>query len=78
LKFFSLFVGGGGYNLVNTSKLFTKLTSILVEEEISNEIPESEKYFEMYEPEFHLKIKKGKDKNLNTKEELDEMISFFK
>jgi hypothetical protein len=49
-----------------------------VEEEISNEIPESEKYFEMYEPEFHLKIKKGKDKNLNTKEELDEMISFFK
>jgi acetoin utilization deacetylase AcuC-like enzyme len=72
-----LILGGGGYNIVNTSKLFTKLTSILVEEDISNEIPESEKYFEMYEPEFQLNIKKGKDKNLNTKEELDKIISFF-
>ena len=43
-------------------------------EKISFEIPENEKYFEIYEPEFNLNIKKGKEKNLNTKEYLDEMI----
>eukprot|EP01080_Neovahlkampfia_damariscottae_P005038 gene5038-8634_t len=72
-----LVLGGGGYNNKNVSKLFTTLTSIILNEKISNDIPENEKYFELYAPEFNLEIKKGKDKNLNSKEDLDEIIDFI-
>lgn len=52
-----LVLGGGGYTLRNVSRCWTYETSLLVDEEISNEIPYSE-YVQYFSPDFSLLLDK--------------------
>ncbi|KAG9510141.1 Histone deacetylase 3 [Fragariocoptes setiger] len=52
-----LVLGGGGYTLRNVSRCWTYETSLLVDEEISNEIPYSE-YVQYFSPDFTLLLDK--------------------
>ncbi|KAB0791481.1 hypothetical protein PPYR_03281 [Photinus pyralis] len=49
----TLVVGGGGYTLRNVARCWTYETSLLVDEEISNELPYTE-YLEFFAPDFTL------------------------
>ncbi|XP_026333194.1 histone deacetylase 3 isoform X1 [Hyposmocoma kahamanoa] len=49
----TLVVGGGGYTLRNVARCWTYETSLLVEENISNELPYTE-YLEFFAPDFQL------------------------
>ncbi|GFS34145.1 histone deacetylase 3 [Trichonephila inaurata madagascariensis] len=57
-----LVLGGGGYTVRNVSRCWTYETSLLVEENISSEIPYNE-YFEYFAPDFTL------HPNINTKQD---------
>jgi histone deacetylase 8 len=48
----TLLLGGGGYNHANTARLWTKLTAVAVNTEISNEIPEHP-HWNLYGPGIH-------------------------
>lgn len=52
-----LVLGGGGYTLRNVSRCWTYETSLLVDEEINNEIPYSE-YVQYFSPDFTLLLDK--------------------
>ncbi|EEY65409.1 histone deacetylase, putative [Phytophthora infestans T30-4] len=66
-----LVLGGGGYRIRNVSRAWAYETSILVNQEVSNNIPYND-YFEFYSPEFKLHLAPDKDlKNDNTKEYLE-------
>jgi len=47
-------LGGGGYNFINTSKTWTRLTAASVGVQLSNDIPEDEHFFLEYGPSFEL------------------------
>ncbi|KPJ07782.1 Histone deacetylase 3 [Papilio machaon] len=49
----TLVVGGGGYTLRNVARCWTYETSLLVDENISNELPYTE-YLEFFAPDFQL------------------------
>lgn len=49
----TLVVGGGGYTLRNVARCWTYETSLLVEEQISNELPFTD-YLEFFAPDFTL------------------------
>lgn len=66
-------LGGGGYNLVNTAKCWTYLTSVILAREIPSEIPEH-KYFTLYGPDFDLEITPSHRKDCNTKDELGRTV----
>ena len=44
----TLFLGGGGYNLMNAAKCWTYLTSVIVGASISTEIPDHDVSFDFY------------------------------
>jgi acetoin utilization deacetylase AcuC-like enzyme len=48
----TLLLGGGGYNHANAGRLWTKLTAVAVNTDISNEIPEHS-YWDLYGPGFN-------------------------
>lgn len=68
-----LFLGGGGYNKVNTAKLWTNLTSVITNTPISNDIPEH-KFFTLYGPSFELEVTPGLRKSNNSQAALDSII----
>lgn len=73
-----LVVGGGGYTLRNVARCWTYETSLLVDEQIPNEIPYNE-YFEYFSPDFTLLLDKPCGEathNANTRQYL-EMITKF-
>ncbi|KAG6965127.1 hypothetical protein JG688_00007408 [Phytophthora aleatoria] len=66
-----LVLGGGGYRIRNVSRAWAYETSVLVNQEVSNNIPYND-YFEFYSPDFKLHLVPDKDlKNDNTKEYLE-------
>ncbi|KAG7381547.1 Histone deacetylase 3 [Phytophthora pseudosyringae] len=66
-----LVVGGGGYRIRNVSRAWAYETSILLNQEVSNDIPYND-YFEFYAPDFKLHLVPDKElKNDNTKEYLE-------
>ncbi|XP_042218643.1 histone deacetylase 8-like isoform X2 [Homarus americanus] len=69
----TLFLGGGGYNKVNTAKLWTTITSEILNIPISAEIPEHQ-FFPLYGPSFELEVTAGLRKSENTQKSLDETI----
>lgn len=69
----SLILGGGGYNPANVARCWAFLTSLIVEEELSNEIPDH-KYLLAYGPDYELNIIPGKRIDFNKQEELDEIL----
>lgn len=66
-----LVLGGGGYTIRNVARCWTYETSILLDEQVSNEIPANE-YYEYFGPDFSLHPEIGtKHENTNTKQYLD-------
>lgn len=73
-----LVLGGGGYTPKNVARAWTYETSVLVNEQINNEIPYSE-YFEYFAPDFTLLLDKPCGENVhnaNTKNYLDNIIKY--
>ncbi|KAF1784362.1 Histone deacetylase domain [Phytophthora cactorum] len=67
-----LVLGGGGYTIRNVSRAWAYETSILLDEEVSNNIPYND-YFEFYAPNFKLHLEPDPDlENANSREYLDE------
>lgn len=61
----AIFLGGGGYNFANTSRLWCAITGLLVNKsksKLCNDIPEHE-YFLEYKPDYELNTTKGLIKN---------------
>lgn len=66
-----LVVGGGGYRMRNVSRAWAYETSILVGQEVSDNIPYND-YFEFYAPTFKLHLDPDPElKNDNSKEYLE-------
>lgn len=65
-------LGGGGYTIRNVSRAWAYETSVLVGEEVSNNIPYND-YFEYYAPNFKLHLEPDPDlENSNSREYLEE------
>lgn len=66
----TLFLGGGGYNLPNTARCWTYLTSIIVGLKIPTSIPDSSEDLMCYSPDFELDILPGNRSDQNTAEDM--------
>ena len=67
-----LVLGGGGYTIRNVARAWAYETSILLNEEVSNNIPYND-YFEFYAPNFKLHLEPDPDlEDANSREYLDE------
>lgn len=66
----TLVVGGGGYTLRNVARCWTYETSLLVDEQISNDLPYTE-YFEYFAPDFTLHPEIVTRYNANTRQYLE-------
>ncbi|XP_045770219.1 histone deacetylase 3 [Maniola jurtina] len=66
----TLVVGGGGYTLRNVARCWTFETSLLVDENISNELPYTE-YLEFFAPDFQLHPEISSTSNANSKQYLE-------
>lgn len=72
----TLVVGGGGYTPRNVARVWTYETSLLIDNQISNELPMND-YLEFFAPDFtlHPEIPSRQD-NANTKQYLDSINKF--
>jgi len=69
----TLVLGGGGYTIKNVARCWTYETSLVLNEEISNELPFND-YFEYFGPDFQLHPQfEARYDNLNTKQYLDNL-----
>jgi len=67
----TLVLGGGGYTIRNVARCWAYETSVLLETEISNDIPYND-YFEYYAPDFKLHLSPDPVReNLNTESSLE-------
>ena len=64
-----LVLGGGGYTLRNVARAWTYETSLLINEELSNEIPEND-FAEYFCPEYKIHMPTSNMENMNSKEYL--------
>eukprot|EP00092_Neocalanus_flemingeri_P032497 GFUD01035344.1.p1 GENE.GFUD01035344.1~~GFUD01035344.1.p1 ORF type:complete len:395 (+),score=158.33 GFUD01035344.1:106-1185(+) len=69
-----LLLGGGGYNLPNTAKLWTLLTARVAGMELDTDIPDCDHFFTEYGPDFQLGMSRGCVRNRNVEEEVDRLI----
>ena len=66
-----LVTGGGGYTVRNVSRCWTYETAVLLDQEISNDLPgQGNPYFGYYGPDYHLHISKSNMVNLNSEADL--------
>lgn len=70
----TLVVGGGGYTVRNVARCWTYETSVLLDTEVSNDLPFND-YFEYFSPDFQLipEALPLKYDNLNSKQSLDNL-----
>ncbi|KAG4301980.1 hypothetical protein PCANB_002019 [Pneumocystis canis] len=68
-----LILGGGGYENTIVSRCYAYLTSVILNTEISNDIPEHD-FFEFYAPDFELLLNEGYMKDENTDEYIQNAI----
>jgi histone deacetylase 1/2 len=61
----TLVLGGGGYTIRNVARCWAYETSVLLDTEVSNDIPYND-YFEYYAPDFKLHLNPEPRENLNT------------
>lgn len=66
----TLVLGGGGYTIRNVARCWAYETAVLLDKEISNDIPFND-YYEFYAPDYELHLQPEPMENLNTKESLD-------
>lgn len=62
-----LVLGGGGYTIRNVARCWAFETSVVLDKEISNDIPFND-YYEYYAPDFELHLTPENMENLNTRE----------
>ncbi|XP_053691845.1 histone deacetylase 8-like [Sabethes cyaneus] len=73
----AMFLGGGGYNAVNTAKYWTELTAVICNEKLDNDIPDND-FFLNYGPDFVLNIYPTQAVDRNNVHELSKNISIIK
>jgi len=73
-----LLLGGGGYNIPNSVRCWTRITSDLVGLELSDQIPDTDPYFLEYGPDFTLAVTPTNVKNSNTKKNIEDLLDFVK
>ncbi|XP_075218158.1 histone deacetylase 8-like isoform X2 [Lycorma delicatula] len=66
---------GGGYNIANTARCWTYLTSIILDEEISSDIPDDFNYFRLFGPDYELRVTPSNRKDMNTSEYIDNIVT---
>lgn len=64
-------MGGGGYDIANTARYWTYLTSVICGQSIDDDIPEN-RFFLNYGPGYELNIDVKNFKDLNTDEEFEQ------
>ena len=70
-----MILGGGGYTLRNVSRLWAYETSILCEEELSDELPHKTAYLEYFGPDYALHPEVDpRMENANTRQDLDRWV----
>jgi len=74
----TLVLGGGGYHLQNTARCWAYLTSVILNEEIDNEIPDCDPFFEYYGPSFELEVTPGCVRNNNSSQQVDAILKVAK
>jgi histone deacetylase 1/2 len=65
-----LILGGGGYAIRNVARCWAFETSVLLEEEVSDEIPRND-YYDYYAPDYKLHLPAGTTENQNSTEGLE-------
>ncbi len=71
-----LFLGGGGYNIADTARLWTSITGLCLNEILDNDIPEHD-YFSCYGPDFTLQTWPGNRTNKNQQTYLDHLVNYI-
>ncbi len=71
-----LFLGGGGYNIADTARLWTSITGLCLNEILDNDIPEHD-YFSYYGPDFTLQTWPGNRTNKNQQIYLDHLVNYI-
>uniref|UniRef100_A0A6P8I495 Histone deacetylase n=1 Tax=Actinia tenebrosa TaxID=6105 RepID=A0A6P8I495_ACTTE len=69
----TLLLGGGGYDMTNTARCWTYLTSVVLGRLLPNDIPEHE-HFLAYGPSYQLAVTTGPQPDLNSNEDLKNAI----
>lgn len=69
----TLLLGGGGYNFPNTARFWTICTALAIDENLTNEIPEHDK-FKYYGPDFDLTVTPGNRPNENSENSIEEIL----
>ena len=65
----TLILGGGGYTIRNVARCWTYETSVILGEEIGNDLPFND-YYEYYGPDYKLHIQPSSMENLNQPDNL--------
>ncbi|XP_073456710.1 histone deacetylase 8 [Aquarana catesbeiana] len=73
----TLLLGGGGYNLPNTARCWTYLTSVLLGRTLSSEIPDHE-FFTDYGPDYVLEITPSCRPDRNDAQKVQEILGSIK
>ena len=68
----TLVLGGGGYNIRNVSRCWCYETSVLLDMQINNNIPNND-FIQYYGPEYKLHLQPADVTNLNTREDLEKL-----
>ncbi|VEN41453.1 unnamed protein product [Callosobruchus maculatus] len=74
----TLFLGGGGYNFANASRLWTYLTAVIANIHLDNDIPDESEYFPEYGPSYELEIPQGLQKDMNSKAYIEDILNAIK
>lgn len=69
-----ILLGGGGYNSVNTARLWTSLTSCAVGQALNNDIPDHP-FFLSYRPSYELRIEAGLRPNCNSNQYIESVLA---
>ncbi|KAK9511524.1 hypothetical protein O3M35_000163 [Rhynocoris fuscipes] len=69
----TLVLGGGGYNIANTARCWTFLTSLILGTYLDPDIPEHEN-FSLFGPSYELSVTTSNRKDLNTKNYIDTLL----
>lgn len=67
-------LGGGGYTIGNVSKAWTYDTSVVLDVDISQDIPYNE-YFDYYAPTYKIDVPTSNMTNQNTQENLEDLVA---
>uniref|UniRef100_A0A8D8GRB9 Histone deacetylase n=2 Tax=Culex pipiens TaxID=7175 RepID=A0A8D8GRB9_CULPI len=72
-----IFLGGGGYNIINTAKYWTALTATILNVEISKDIPEND-FFLDFGPDYVIDVCKRNVKDKNNAQDLSQKVCVIK